>query len=284
MESVTSTSRKRYQTGRGAVGLATEETVQKRIDMESSAEELYLDVRDGARSPLEYRKDFALDVSKIQWVRVKRGVFRPTPVGFHDTNRPLSKDHLPASSLDKTRPSSNKLAARALRKMASRYANPSTPLARIGRLEYQFNQNPADNLQPKKADNTSIRAHDSLEHKPDLKSSSSFTQHRHHTAVATKQQPVEDARPTRRWSSDGLARHSRRGDSDVKTKDAAKDVERNNLHLELDRLSKGLGPQSVHNVRSILLVVANKADLQHSLNYSGLVGRSTTLYRFEIPR
>lgn len=284
MDSDTSSSRKRQRTGRGFVGQEAKDTAQKTADLGSSAEDLYMDVRDGARSPPEDRTVSALDVSKIECVRVKRSVARPTPAGFHNTNHPLCKNQLSASSLDKNRHPSNKLAGRILRKMASKYETPSTPLARIGRLEDQPNQGLADNLPPKQADDTPTRAHDSLEHAPALIRSSSCTQHHQNKAPASRQQPVEHARPTRRWSSDASTRRSQLDDSDVKTKDTAMDAERNTLHLELDRLSQGLTPQSVHNVRYILFMVSNKANFQHSLDYSGLIERSTTLSPFGILR
>lgn len=242
MESDTSPSRKRQRTGRGFVGLGAG----------SSAEDLYLDVRDGARIALEDRKDFTLDVFNIEYERVKRRVWKTRPVGSLNTSRYRSKDQDLAVSLEKSRPSFNNLKAGVLRRMASKSANPSTPLARIGRLEHQCTRSAVNDILQEKANDTVTRFQNSLEHAPNLRRASSFPQHHRNTTTASKQQAVEPAWPIRRRSSSESARLSQLGDSDFT--DTATDVERNSLRLELDRLSKGLAPPSVHNVRYILVV------------------------------
>jgi len=76
--------------------------------------------------------------------------------------------------------------------------------------------------------------------------------------MAPESQAVEDAKPMRRWSSGMSACRTQLVDADIRTKDTAIDVERNTVRLELEQLSKGINPQSVHNVSCIPLRLSNE--------------------------
>ncbi len=95
---ITSSSCKRQRTGRGFVNLGARGTAQMRTDMGPSAEDLSLDVRGGARNLLWDRRDFALDVSRNGYNRVKGHVVGSRSVIHHDTNPPPSTNiKLPGS-------------------------------------------------------------------------------------------------------------------------------------------------------------------------------------------
>lgn len=222
-----------------------------RTDMGPSAEDLYLDVRGGARNLLGDRRDFALDVSMNGYERVKRHVVGSRSVIHHDTKHPSSTNIRLAGSFNKSQLSFKHLASRTLRRMADKYSTPATPPARVGRLEYRSAPCLADHLPPKKADDTSTRSHRSLGHAPKSGSKPLSAQQYQITATAPESQAVEDAKPMRRWSSGMSACRTQLVDADIRTKDTAIDVERNTVRLELEQLPKGINPQSVHNVSCI---------------------------------
>jgi len=237
MDSGTSSSRKRRRTGHSFVDPGDGDIAQKRVYMESRADDLYLDVRDGARTSLDNITNFGLDVLGNQYGRVKHRSMRPKSVKSISTNFP----------------SSNSLRAQVMRKMASKYAMPSTPLTRIGHLEYKSTQGFVDRPPLNEANDTSTRAHDPLEHTLNLRKGYSFTRHHQDTATAPKRQPVEHAWSIGRRSSGNFALHSQQPDSNFNTDNTAVDVKRETLRKELDGLSQGLTPPTVVGVRSAIL-------------------------------
>lgn len=240
-------SQKRQRIGRGSKILPTSATAQEQTSVSSAATNLYLDVRDGARTPPGNGLGFELDVWGNDYGRTKRQASVP-------------KIKVPAKP---QRPASNGVAGKILRKMAQKYAPPSTPRARIGLTEFRSTQSLLDDLPlttalserkivkntrasldgapgTTKVNTPADRDEDTLNHskknKPCLK---------HNVGCM---QPVEHAWAARGTLTSNPSACSLPLDSKSTGDPFTGDAKAATVRAELDSLSKGLTSQSVSSV------------------------------------